>query len=81
MRQLLTLFSSGLYPKKAGTGLYFGLCLTLIFTFRFLIEFTKEVQVSFESSLPIDMGQILSVPLIALGMWAILRSKGKEYNE
>ena len=66
------------YPKKVGTGLYFGLCLALIFTFRFFIEYTKEIQVAFEAGLPIDMGQILSIPLIALGVWSILRSRGKE---
>ncbi len=69
------------HPEKVGTGLYFGLCLTLIFTFRFFIEYTKEVQEAFENGLPIDMGQILSIPLIALGVWAILRSKGKTYQE
>ena len=66
------------YSKKVGTGLYFGLCLTLIFTFRFFIEYTKEIQEAFEAGLPIDMGQILSIPLIALGVWSILRSRGKE---
>lgn len=60
---------------KVGTGLYFGLCLTIIFTFRFIIEYTKEVQEAFEAGLPIDMGQILSLPLIALGVWAIVRSR------
>ena len=68
------------HPEKVGTGLYFGLCLTLIFTFRFAIEYTKEVQEAFEAGLPIDMGQILSLPLIAIGVWAILRSRGKEYR-
>ena len=68
------------YPKKVGTGLYFGLCLALIFTFRFFIEYTKEVQVDFEAGLPIDMGQILSIPFIALGIWSVMRSRGKEYN-
>lgn len=61
-------------PKSVGTGLYFGLCLTLIFTFRFVIEYTKELQVAFESALPIDMGQILSLPLIAIGLWALYRA-------
>ena len=75
---LLIYFIYRKYPKKVGTGLYFGLCLTLIFTFRFFIEYTKEIQVAFESGLPIDMGQILSIPLIALGVWSILRSRGKE---
>ena len=29
-------------PKSVGSGLYFGLCLTLIFTFRFFVEYTKD---------------------------------------
>ena len=61
-------------PKSVGTGLYFGLCLTLIFTFRFFIEYTKEIQVAFEAGLPMDMGQILSIPLILLGVWSIASS-------
>ena len=58
-----------------GTGWYFGFCLTCIFTFRFFIEFTKEVQEAFEASLPIDMGQILSIPFVALGVWCMLRAR------
>lgn len=63
------------HPEKVGTGFYFGLCLTMIFTFRFLIEYTKEIQEAFEAGLPIDMGQILSIPLIALGVWAMATSR------
>lgn len=59
-------------PKSVGGGLYFGLCLTLVFTARFLLEYTKEVQEAFESSMPIDMGQLLSLPFIAVGIWSIV---------
>ena len=31
-------------PEKVGTGFFFGLCLTLIFTARFFIEFTKSIR-------------------------------------
>ncbi len=55
-------------PARVGTGFFFGLCLTCIFTARFLIEYTKEVQEAFEASLPLDMGQLLSIPFIALGV-------------
>lgn len=55
-------------PQKVGTGFFFGLCLTYIFTARFFIEYTKEIQEAFESALPINMGQILSLPLIAIGV-------------
>ena len=64
-------------PQKIGTGWYFGFCLTYIFTFRFFIEYTKEIQEAFEASLPIDMGQILSIPFIILGVYCMIRAKKK----
>jgi len=63
-----------LHPQ-VGTGWYFGFCLTYIFTFRFFIEYTKEIQEAFEASLPIDMGQILSIPFILLGVYCMIRAK------
>lgn len=54
-------------------GFYFGLCIFLIFTFRFFIEFIKERQVAFEAGMAIDMGQILSVPFILLGLYFFVR--------
>ena len=60
---------------QVGTGWYFGFCLTYIFTFRFFIEYTKEVQEAFEASLPLDMGQILSIPFIILGVYCMIRAK------
>ena len=62
-------------PEKIGTGWYFGFCLAYIFTFRFFIEYTKEVQEAFEASLPIDMGQILSIPFVILGVWCMVRAR------
>ena len=65
------------YPQKVGSGLYFGLCLFLIFTFRFFIEYTKEVQEAFEAGLTLDMGQILSMPFILIGAVCIGRAVRK----
>ena len=62
-------------PEKIGTGWYFGFCLAYIFTFRFFIEYTKEVQEAFEASLPLDMGQILSIPFVILGVYCMIRAK------
>ena len=55
---------------------------TSAFTFRFFIEYTKEIQVAFEAGLPMDMGQILSIPLIIAGVWSIASStkRAKEKN-
>ncbi len=60
---------------KIGTGFYFGLCLTYIFTFRFFVEFLKINQVGFEDSMPLDMGQLLSIPFVILGVWCLRRGR------
>ena len=65
-------------PQYVGTGFFFGLCLTYIFTFRFFIEYTKEVQEAFEASMPLDMGQLLSLPFVAVGAWFMV--KGMKRN-
>ncbi|WP_433779529.1 prolipoprotein diacylglyceryl transferase [Flavobacterium anhuiense] len=52
-------------------GLIFGTFLTLLFTARFIIEFFKENQEAFENSMLINMGQILSVPFILIGLGLI----------
>ena len=66
----------GQQPRATvGTGFYFGLCLTYIFTFRFFIEYTKADQVDFESGMLFNMGQLLSVPFIILGIACMMKSK------
>jgi phosphatidylglycerol---prolipoprotein diacylglyceryl transferase len=67
----------------AGTmnGLLFGVYLTTAFTARFFIEFLKEVQVDFEESMVLDMGQWLSIPLVIAGVFFVIRAvmlKNKE---
>ena len=62
-------------PEKIGTDWYFGFCLFYIFTFRFFIEYTKELQEAFEASLPLDMGQILSIPFILVGAYCMFRAR------
>ena len=59
---------------RVGTGLYFGLCLTLIFAFRFFIEFIKKEQVDFEKGMMLDMGQLLSIPFVLVGIYFVIRS-------
>ena len=60
-------------PQFVGTGFFFGLCLSYIFTFRFFIEYTKEVQEAFEEGMLFDMGQLLSVPFVLIGAWYMLK--------
>lgn len=61
--------------KNVAVGFYVGLALTGIFVFRFLIEFIKEAQEDFESNMLLDMGQILSVPFIVVGLIIIFLRK------
>ena len=58
-----------------GKGFMFGLFCVLMFSFRFLMEFLKENQESFENALPINMGQILSIPFVLVGIYMIIKSK------
>lgn len=55
-------------PERVGTGFFFGLCITLIFTARFFIEFTKDIQESFEADMLLNMGQLLSIPFVIVGL-------------
>ena len=58
------------YRKRTAMkdGFYLGLFMILIFLSRFIIEFIKEDQEAFEGSLPLNMGQLLSIPLVVAGL-------------
>ncbi len=54
--------------EKLKNGFFFGLVLVLIFSARFFIEFVKENQVGFEDGMIFNMGQLLSIPYILIGI-------------
>ncbi|WP_367772070.1 prolipoprotein diacylglyceryl transferase [Flavobacterium sp. WC2421] len=56
---------------KLGNGFLFGLTITLIFIMRILIEFIKINQVDFEKGMSLNMGQILSIPFVLLGLYFV----------
>ncbi len=73
---VIFLFGLLLYKKynaKIGTGLFMGYCLFTIFTFRFFVEFIKENQVAFEDGMTLIMGQWLSIPLIIVGGYFMIK--------
>lgn len=59
--------------KELPAGRLAGLFVTLLFSARFIIEFFKKVQVDFENNLILDMGQILSIPLVIFGLFLLFR--------
>ncbi len=54
-------------------GRLLGPFLTLVFGMRFVIEFFKERQESFQHPLPVDMGQLLSIPFVLVGLYLWFR--------
>ena len=54
-------------------GRLFGMVLVLGYAWRFFVEFFKENQVAFESGMALNMGQWLSVPFVAIGVFFIIR--------
>jgi len=61
-------------------GFCFGLVITLIFVARFFIEFVKENQVGFEDGMTFNMGQLLSLPYLAVGIGFIIYGLVKTKN-
>jgi phosphatidylglycerol:prolipoprotein diacylglycerol transferase len=59
---------------KTPSGLLLGMVFTGIFICRFMIEFVKENQSPFENQMFLNMGQLLSLPFIAIGIFLIIRA-------
>lgn len=57
-------------PQGSLTGIFF----IWIFGLRFFYEYLKENQVPFEANLPLNVGQLLSIPAVLLGIFFLVRS-------
>ena len=55
-------------------GLLLGVFFEIVFVTRFLLEFIKNDQEAFEAGHVLNMGQLLSLPFIALGIFLIIRA-------
>lgn len=66
------------FNSQRRPGLIFGVFFTILFSARFVIEYVKNVQETWElgmiESIGINMGQLLSVPFIIVGIYLIVRS-------
>lgn len=56
------------YTKLPSAGTIFSVFLLLLWGFRFCIEFLKERQEEFHNPLWLNMGQLLSLPLLLVGV-------------
>jgi len=68
---LIFIILYAVYIKQNGKprpGFLFAMFMILVFAFRFLVEFVKEPQVAFEAGMALNMGQLLSLPFVLLGI-------------
>ena len=79
---LVTFVVCGLMYWKYSAGKRVGLLLGIfwigIFGTRFVLEFIKNNQESFEDSFALNMGQMLSLPFIIWGVYLIINSLVKQ---
>jgi len=61
-------------------GKLIGLFLSLVFSFRFLIEYFKEDQSYFSHIFNLNMGQLLSIPLVILGALFLFYKRKDQAN-
>lgn len=61
------------YQKNPPEGSLFSLFLAILFSGRFMLEFTKIDQARFASEWFLNMGQWLSIPLVLIGLWLIIK--------
>ena len=68
------------YVKKRGPGFILGLLFILIFSARFIIEPFKVEQADYTTGIALNVGQLLSIPFIILGIILIIYSRHKRLN-
>ena len=66
------------YKDRMKVGTLVGWFLIILFSLRFADEFLKIDQVAFEAHMPLNMGQLLSLPFILAGILILLINKRKK---
>ncbi|MEQ6122857.1 prolipoprotein diacylglyceryl transferase [Pseudotenacibaculum sp. MALMAid0570] len=61
--------------KKQKSGFLFGVFMIGLWALRLVIEFLKEPQKEARGEWLLNTGQILSIPLILIGVWLVFRKK------
>lgn len=59
------------YDRKPPEGSLFATFLILLFGGRFFLEFAKQTLADFLEGALLDMGQLLSIPLVLIGIWIL----------
>jgi phosphatidylglycerol:prolipoprotein diacylglycerol transferase len=66
------------FAKQWKDGALFGLFITVVFASRFLLEFVKTRQADYGHDNWLSVGQWLSIPFVAIGIYLMVRAfRGK----
>ncbi|MEX0610380.1 MAG: prolipoprotein diacylglyceryl transferase [Balneolaceae bacterium] len=61
------------YKNNPPEGALLGTFLILLFSGRFFLEYTKIPQAEFANEWALNMGQILSIPMVLIGVYLIIK--------
>lgn len=61
--------------KKQKEGFLFGVFMIGLWSLRFFIEFLKEAQKEGRDDWALNTGQLLSIPMVLIGLWLVFRKK------
>lgn len=61
--------------KKEQLGYLFGFFFATLWVVRFIVEFLKEAQIDNRGDWDLNTGQLLSIPLVAIGLYYMFRKK------
>ncbi|NQX81467.1 MAG: prolipoprotein diacylglyceryl transferase [Flavobacteriaceae bacterium] len=68
-------------PKRNHRGFLFGMYFTLVWTARFFIEFLKEAQVDMRDEWALNTGQLLSIPMVLMGLYFMFTSSKRQEKQ
>lgn len=63
--------------KREKLGFLFGTFMVFLWSVRFIVEFFKEAQVDNRGSWDLNTGQLLSIPMILVGLYFMFRKTSK----
>ena len=67
--------------KREKLGYIFGLFMVLLWTVRLIVEFFKEAQVDSRGDWDLNTGQLLSIPMILVGLYFMFRKTGAQTSK
>lgn len=69
------------WKHKPPAGALTGLFMVILFTGRFIVEYSKVEQADFAVNWMVGMGQLLSIPLVIIGLYILIKKVNWNVSE